>query len=256
MSGHTVQALATQDLYHALSAGVKGIASRVIVGLNWTLVVGPDGAGMAQTPARGTAGCRSLPRPGTYAGQPLAKLAALWQSDNVFEHAIAVAAVNAHWNRYDIVADAANGLDRIENRGERTVVIGRFPGLAARYPGIAVVEREPRPGEHPESALPKLLPRAEFVAITASTIVNGSLAGILPLCQNAFVLIIGPSTPLAPVLFDLGVDALSGFVARDLDNLAGAVTEGAAVSALKPYGRYATIGRDSRSEAGPGPASG
>jgi len=48
-----------QRLYQALSAGVSGVAERVIVGLNWTLVVGPDGAGMAQTPARGTAGCRS-----------------------------------------------------------------------------------------------------------------------------------------------------------------------------------------------------
>jgi hypothetical protein len=77
----------------------------------------------------GTAGCRSLPRPGTYTEEPLATLAALRTSDNIFQRAIAVAAVNAHWNRYDIEASAANGLDLIENRGERTVVIGRFPGV-------------------------------------------------------------------------------------------------------------------------------
>jgi uncharacterized protein (DUF4213/DUF364 family) len=224
---------------------VSGAADRVIVGLNWTLVVGTDGAGMAHTPARGTAGCRSLPRPGAYTGQPLATLAALWTSDNVFERAIAAAAVNAHWNRYDIVASAANGLDLIENRGDRTVVIGRFPGVANRHPGIAVVEREPRAGEYPESALPDLLPKAEFVAITASTIVNDSLSGILALCENAFVLLIGPSTPLAPPLFDLGVDALSGFIVGDVERLAGAVSEGAAVSALRCYGRYATIRSDS-----------
>ncbi len=134
--------------------------------------------------------------------------------------------------------------DLIENRGERTVVIGRFPGVVARHPGIAVVEREPRPGEYPESALPNLLEKAEFVGITASTIVNGSLPGILALCQHAFILIIGPSTPLAPPLFDLGVDALSGFLARDIDKLAQAVSEGAAVSALRPYGRYVTICRE------------
>jgi uncharacterized protein (DUF4213/DUF364 family) len=232
-----------RGLYETLSAGVSGIAERVIVGLNWTLVVGPDGAGMAQTPARGTAGCRSLPRPGTYAEQPLRTLAALWTSENVFERAIAVAAVNAHWNRYDIEASAVNGLDLIENRGERTVVVGRFPGMAERYPGIAVVEREPRTGEYPETALPNLLAKAEFVAITASTIVNGSLPGILALCRHAFVLIIGPSTPLSPALFNLGVNALSGFVGRDIVKLVNAVSEGAAVSALKPYGRYATLCR-------------
>jgi hypothetical protein len=115
-----------------LVAGVSGAAGRVVVGLNWTLVVGPNGVGMAHTPARGTAGCRSLPRPGTYSGQPLAALTALWASDNVFEQAVAFAAVNAHWNRYDIQASAANGLDLIENHGIRTVVIGRFPGLADR----------------------------------------------------------------------------------------------------------------------------
>jgi uncharacterized protein (DUF4213/DUF364 family) len=237
------ESMTERDLFRALSGGVSGIAERVIVGLNWTLVIGPDGAGMAQTPARGTAGCRSLPRPGTYKGQPLTALAALWTSENIFEHTIAVAAVNAHWNRYDLVGSAVNGLDLIENRGERTVVIGRFPGLAERHPGIAVVEREPRPDEFPEAALPTLLPKAEFVAVTASTIVNGSLPGILALCRDAFVLMIGPSTPLSPALFDLGIDALSGFVARDIARLAEAVSEGAAVAALRPYGRYATIRR-------------
>jgi uncharacterized protein (DUF4213/DUF364 family) len=231
------------SLYETLSAGVSGVAGRVVVGLNWTLVVGPDGAGMAQTPARGTAGCRSLPRPGTYAGQPLATLAALWASENIFEHTIAVAAVNAHWNRYDLEAGPANGLDLIESRGERTVVVGRFPGVAERHPGAAVVEREPRAGEYPESALPKLLANAEFVAVTASTIVNGSLPGILALCPNAFIVVIGPGTPLSPALFDLGIAALSGFVARDVGKLADAVSEGAAVAALRPFGRYATIRR-------------
>jgi uncharacterized protein (DUF4213/DUF364 family) len=231
-------------LHRTLSTGVQGVAERVVVGLNWTLVVGARGAGLAHTPARGTAGCRSLPRPGHYSRQPLAELAALWGSQNVFEQAIAVAAVNAHWNRFDLEGSAANGLDLIENRGLRTVVVGRFPGVAERYPGIALVEREPRPGEYPESALPDLLPQARFVAVTASTVVNGALPGILALCSDAFVVMIGPSTPLAPPLFDMGVSALSGFVARDVERLAAAVSEGAAVAALKPHGRYVTIRRD------------
>jgi len=243
MSASSPESIDERILFDRLSSDLSGAARRVIVGLNWTLVIGPDGAGLAQTPARGTAGCRSLPRPGTYAGQPLSSLAELWFSDNIFEHTIAVAAVNAHWNRFDSPDCPGNGLDLIENHGEKTVVVGRFPGLADRYPGIAVVEREPHPGEFPETALETLLPKAKFVAVTASTIVNGSLPGILSRCRNAFVLMIGPSTPLSPALFDLGVDALSGFVAVDVNRLAEAVGEGAAVSALRPFGRYTTIRR-------------
>lgn len=240
------ESLDEQRLVECLTAGLTGVAERVIVGLNWTLVIGPNGAGMAQTPARGTAGCRSLPTPGEYTGQTLERLAALWPSENIFEHTIAVAAVNAHWNRFDSPDCPGNGLDLVEDHGKQTVVIGRFPGLARRAPGIAVVEREPRPGEFPEDAIDTLLPEAKFVAVTASTIVNGSLPRILSLCQQAFVLMIGPSTPLAPALFDLGIDALSGFVASDLDNLARSVSEGAAVAALRPFGRYTTLRRPAR----------
>ncbi|MCC6532486.1 MAG: hypothetical protein IT531_08060 [Burkholderiales bacterium] len=243
-SANARAALTPRALYEALASGVSGAAQRVVVGLNWTLVVGPNGAGMAHTPARGSAGCRSLPRPGTYAGQALAALAALWESDNVFERAIAFAALNAHWNRFDLAASAVNGLDLIENHGSRSVVIGRFPGLAERFPGIAVVEREPRAGEYPESELPRLLENARFVAMTASSLVNGSMAGILALCAAAFVVVIGPSTPLAPPLFEFGAGALSGFIARDVDRLAQAVSEGAAVAALRPFGRYATLLRE------------
>lgn len=247
MTPSSPPALDSHDLYPALASDLAGIAHRVVVGLNWTVVMGPSGTGMAQTPARGTAGCRSLPRPGSYAGQTLAALAAMWASENVFERAIAVAAINAHWNRHDLEASAANGLDLVENHGRRTVMIGRFPGLAQRLPGIAVVEREPRPGEYPESALPELLAEARYVAVTGSTIVNGSLPGILAQCRGAFVLLLGPSTPLAPPLFDCGIGALSGFVVRDVEGLLRAVSEGAAVAALKPFGRNATITRSATS---------
>lgn len=243
MAIETVAGGAHRAFEQVLTQGIVGDAKQVIVGLNWTLVVGPGGAGLAHTPARGTEGCRSLPHPGTYAGRTLAALAAFWGAQNVFEHAIAVAAVNAHWNRYDLVGERANGLDLIENYGERTVMIGRFPGIAERWPGIAVVEREPRASEYSESALPELLARAQFVAVTASAIVNGSMPRILAMCKGAKVLVVGPSTPLAPPLYEHGIDILSGYVATDVEGLARAVGEGASVAAIRPFGRYVTIRR-------------
>ena len=184
-------------LHDRLAAGVTGNADRVVIGLNWTFVQGPDGAGFAHTPARGTDGCYGLPNPGGYSGEALADLAALWQSDNPFERAIGVAAVNAHWNRFDLKASRENGLDLLQDKGRRTVIIGRFPGLKKRLPTAAVVEREPEPGEFGENDLDTLLPDAAYVAITASALANGSLAQILSKLGDGFAVIVGPRyTPL------------------------------------------------------------
>ncbi len=232
-----------QVLFTALSDGIAGDAGRVIVGLNWTLVEGPHGVGLAHSPARGTAGCHALPTPGDYGGRPLAALAAMWPSNNVFERAIALAAINAHCNRDDLAGPSVNGFDLIEDRGERTVIIGRFPGLEKRFPKAAVIEREPGPGDYPEDAAPRLLPKADFIAITGSTLGNGSLAPLLGYLRHGFTVLIGPSTPLSSALFRFGIDALSGFVATDRDGLLRIVAEGGAVAALRHFGRYVTLTR-------------
>lgn len=228
-------------LHDRLAAGVTGDAERVVIGLNWTFVQGPDGAGFAHTPARGTAGCYGLPTPGGYSGRALADLAALWHSDNVFERAIGVAAVNAHWNRFDLEASRENGLDLLQDKGQKTVIIGRFPGLKERLPGAAIVEREPEPGEFGEDNLDTLLPDAAYVAITASALANGSLAQILSKLGDGFAVLVGPGTPLSSALSSVGVNAVSGFIATDPDACARVTAEGGTVKSLRPHGRFATL---------------
>ena len=228
-------------LYDALADGVAGTASRVIVGLNWTLVAGPDGAGLTHTPTRGTNGCLALPDPGNYAGRDLSSLAALRTSDNVFETAIAIAAINAFHNRRDRVGTTENGLDLVPDNGNKTVIIGRFPGLEKRLPGAAVIEREPGPNDFPESAAENLLPRCEHLVITASTLLDGALPTLLALAPQAFTVLLGPGTPLAPVLFDFGIDIVSGLVVEDLDAAASVAAEGGAVRALKRHARNLSV---------------
>ncbi len=233
----------SDSLYDDLAKDLRGRAARVIVGLNWTLVEGPRGIGLAHTPPRGTEGCRTLPAPGDYAGRSLAALAELRGSANVFERSIGHAAVNAHHNVRDIEGGAENGLDLIQGSGRGTVVIGRFPELERRLPEAAVIERDPGPHDYPEEAAETLLPRARQVVITASALVNGTLPRLLELAAPAFVVLVGPSAPLAPVLFDHGIDALSGLVAVDVEAMARAALEGGAVRALKRHGRYVTLRR-------------
>ena len=84
---------------------VQGVAEaevrRVVIGLNWTMVEGPDGIGLAQTPERGTPGCVAAPRAGYRAGGSLRQLAALANSTNPFDAALGIAAFAARiWAIY------------------------------------------------------------------------------------------------------------------------------------------------------------
>jgi len=59
--------------------------------------------------------------------------------------------------------------------------------------------------------------------------VNNTLDGLLRLCQpQATVMVLGPSTPLSPVLFDYGVNIISG--ARVIDEAAVLRTVGQGAS--------------------------
>lgn len=229
------------SLYNALTACVTGTAQRVIVGLNWTLVTTESGAGMSHTPARGTGGCFSLPTPGRYAGQPLESLAGMVRSENVFETAIAIAAANAFHNRYDITGNPANGLDLIPGDGSETVIVGRFPGLDTRLPKAKVIEREPGPDDYPEEAAATLLPACSHLVITASTMLDGSLIQLLKLAPQAHTILLGPGTPLAPVLFSHGINVLSGTVVDDIDGLSAVISEGGAVRAMKRFAHNVSL---------------
>ena len=232
-----------EPLASQLSANLSGKADHVLIGLNWTTVVGPLGVGLAHSPARGTSGCNGLPAPGNYAGQKLAELASLTDSENVFEQSIGYAAINAFYNRFDLEGNCTNGLDLIQDFGKQTVVVGKFPGLATRVPNAAVIERDPRPGCYPESAAADLLPNAKHVLITASALTNGSLSDLLPFATDAHIVLVGPSAPLSPTLFDWGVNAICGFVAKNTEALLRTVMEGGAVAAMRPHGRFLTLER-------------
>jgi uncharacterized protein (DUF4213/DUF364 family) len=56
--------------------------------------------------------------------------------------------------------------------------------------------------------------------------VDGILEETLRACRrDAYVLLVGPSTPLAPLLFAHGVDALSGSVVADPQAVLGQLRE-------------------------------
>ena len=219
-----------------------GVAKRVVVGLNWTLVEGPDGCGLAQTPVKDGRGCRPLGEAGGYAGRALEELAAMAGSRNQVEAALGLAAVNAYYNRFDKTGEVANGLDLFADLDGPVASIGRFPDLAKRVRDVRVIEFDPREGEYPVDLTEQVLADSAGVVITASTLVNGSLPRILAACpESARVGLIGPGTPLAGGLHRYGIDVLSGLLIEDVARAAQVIMEGGAVRAIKQATRYLTL---------------
>jgi len=73
-----------------------------------------------------------------------------------------------------------------------------------------------------------LLPQAEVVAITSTTLINHTLGGILDLISpHAYRMMLGPSTPLSTVLFDYGFDGISGSIVTDRDRVLSCIGQGA-----------------------------
>ncbi|HEX9012638.1 MAG TPA: DUF364 domain-containing protein, partial [Anaerolineaceae bacterium] len=108
-----------------------------------------------------------------------------------------------------------------------------------------VLELRPREGDLPSEEAPRILPRADAVIITAMTLMNGTFDGLIGLCRHgARVLLVGPSTPLSPLLFDFGVTALCGAEVVEVETALRGVSEGANFHQLRGLGvRYATLVR-------------
>ncbi|MDG2284973.1 MAG: DUF364 domain-containing protein, partial [Alphaproteobacteria bacterium] len=154
---------------------------------------------------------------------------------------IGCAAINAGVNRYDLEGLGGNGLERVGGADGRTVVVGRFPKLDERLPGAVVLERNPGPDDLPADAAPDVIPGCTHLIITATTWVNASLAGLLRLVDGAHVSLVGPGTPLSPLLLDQGIHRLSGFVVTDPPAMRRAISEGAGAPRFRQLGRDVSL---------------
>jgi len=73
-----------------------------------------------------------------------------------------------------------------------------------------------------------VLPQADVIALTGTSLINHTFDHLIGLCRpDAFVVLLGGSTPLTPVLFDRGVDALSGTRVVDVPVALQAIGQGA-----------------------------
>jgi uncharacterized protein (DUF4213/DUF364 family) len=211
----------------------------VRIGLHWTAVVvekeGEPRCGLASTLAGDGhhSGEPEIPRPGELEKMNALELASWIESEIPLRRSLGCAAINAlltpdprRW--VDQNAEEAI-LERAQ--GKKAVLIGNFPfadNLRQKIEHFWVLDQNPSGEELPASAAPRILPEADLVAITGMTFVNHTLPDLLKLCSpEAFVLVLGPSTPLTPVLADYGVDLLAGAFVEKIPAVLAAVGQGA-----------------------------
>ena len=205
----------------------------VLVGVHWTVVCSRR-CGMAATIANhlphGHAPVRDV---GTLHKKSAQELAEYARSDNPLEASLGVAAINSLLPVDESQAVEINALHVLSEHGQgkKVALVGHFPFIPRLRPAVRqlwVIEQRPAEGDHPAEAAVDLIPQADVVAITSSALINHTLDELLALCSpEALVMMLGPSTPLSPLLFDYGVNILSGSIVMDENAVIRTVGQGA-----------------------------
>jgi len=111
-----------------------------------------------------------------------------------------------------------------------------------------IMEKKPGAGYISENEGYQLLPEADVVAITGSSLINHTFELIMANCRpSSFKIMLGPSTPLSPILFDYGLDAIGGALVEDESGVLLEIEQGAAFRKLKGV-RTMVMAKDSLRE--------
>ena len=125
-------------------------------------------------------------------------------------------------------------------KGRNVALIGHFPFVPELYHQVGkldVLELRPKDGDLHASEAPLIIPNADVVAITSMAFVNGTMEGLLSLCSpDAYVIMLGPSTPLSPLLFAHGIDMLCGSIVERIDPVLDGIISGNGFRQIKPLG--------------------
>jgi uncharacterized protein (DUF4213/DUF364 family) len=203
---------------------------RVVVGLFFTGVkLSTGAAGTSATPIKSIpeavccpSSAMAMPFPGKLRGRPAAGLSHEALSGHGIRRAVGIATVNALadlcWQRRphpDV--ELRPGIDAFDatdiRHGDKVVVVGAFipflKELKRRGQPFLVLEQDPAtlkvdelPFFRPAKRAAEILPDADVVMITGSTLVNNTLEDLLALIRpDARVTVVGPTVGMLPDAF-------------------------------------------------------
>jgi uncharacterized protein (DUF4213/DUF364 family) len=180
-----------------------------------------------------------IKEPGRLLEKSASELVRMSFSDSILEAAIGLASINSlievdeercvELNAGDLIAE--NGRDK------KVVIIGHFPfvdKLRHFSRELTVIEKNPREGDLTEEQADVFLPEADVVGVTGSALTNHTIDRLLSICNpTAYVVVLGDTTPLSPVLFEYGVDAISGTMVIDSEQALSCISQGANFRQIK-----------------------
>jgi uncharacterized protein (DUF4213/DUF364 family) len=222
----------------------------LMIGLVWTLCRNSEGdIGLAMSPALPT---RTLSWSGSLKGKPLADVAAWILEWDPYQATAAMAAINSCLNSRPLpesIPLEQNGeganlavfeyfLPKL--LGKNVAVIGHYPGIERYRPlmQLRVIEKQPSGDDLPDAAAEFLLPNADWVFLTGSSIPNKTFPRLAELAANAHTVLMGPTVPWLPQLHEFGIDYLAGIEITDADALYATAAEGGGVRIFSQGLRY------------------
>jgi uncharacterized protein (DUF4213/DUF364 family) len=212
---------------------------KIIIGVHWTLVCSKYGGLGSTLVGCGPHGHSHMKDVGNLHEKSAQELAQWILSDNLLEASVGIAALNSLLSGVDNTLERVNAAEVIakESKGKNLVVVGHFP-FVDRMKSIAnicrVIEKQPYGDDFPEEASKEFIPQADVIAITGTAFINHTMDDLISLCKpGAQVMVLGPSTPLSPMLFTHGITFLSGSQVIDEEAAIVTIQQGAAFPQVK-----------------------
>ena len=206
---------------------------QILIGVHWTAVTSRHcglASTMSEPPPHHDNQVRDVGRLHQKSARELAQYIF---SNRLLEASLGMAALNSLIEVDENMSEPLNAFDIIAEQGKgKTIgVIGHFPFIPAlkKIAGkLWVFEKRLQDGDLPEEEMKHLLPRCDVVAISGTTLINHTFETVIKLCrEDALKVMLGASTPMIPVLFDYGIDVLSGCKVVDPESVLNSISQGA-----------------------------
>src|SRR4030043_217620 len=198
----------------------------------WTAVVSKH-CGLSSTfREEGPSHDRGVKDVGNLTSKTALELAEYAKSKSLLEASIGMATINSLIDIDESKCIEKNAFEILLEKGKEknVAVVGHFPWipkLREKVQNLWVLEERLREGDLPSKDADRILPQCDVVGITGTSFINHTLEGLLALCGKAFVVLIGPTSPLSPILFDYGIDAICGSKVGDGDKGIRSLSHGA-----------------------------